>query len=485
MVRTYGAPDQINLEVGRDLKKIMTSEDKLSSVRKKRKQNVPEAKDELTKEGVSASNKNVLKYRLYQQQNGKCVYSGKAIDLRRLDENGYCDIDHIIPYSRSLDDSQNNKVLCLAEENRKKGSQTPYEYLQPLGRWEEFETIINTTPSINRLKRNNLLNKTYKEQEEDVAFRERNANDNSYIARYVKQYLEDGIDFSASQWPIKTRIQVRTGSLTDYLRHQWGLIKNRDAGDKHHAQDAIVIACATQGMVQKLSGLSAVFENKEAFRKRKAEELGHEKAEAWYKYIKRQIQEPWSGFRAEVMNKLDQVFVSRPPRKNATGAAHKDTIFSNNKNKGSLPIRNGMAEKENMFRLDVFQKEGRLYIVPIYVVDLVSGKQFVDAPQPNEYSDDCLVTINADFNFKFSLYKDDYVEINSGDEHIKGYVNQYNAQSGQLYIGSTDNSRLYKIKTSTFEQGDHIILEINGEERIGEIGAFDAENQKIIIEGWE
>ena len=78
-----------------------------------------------------------------------------------------------------------------------------------------------------------------------------------------------------------------------------------------------------------------------------------------------------------------------------------------------------MAEKENMFRLDVFQKEGRLYIVPIYVVDLVSGKQFVDAPQPNEYSDDCLVTINADFNFKFSLYKDDYVEINSGDEHIK------------------------------------------------------------------
>ena len=483
MVRTYGAPDQINLEVGRDLKKNHDERRQVEQRQKKAEAERSEAKDELTKEGVSASNKNVLKYRLYQQQNGKCVYSGKAIDLRRLDENGYCDIDHIIPYSRSLDDSQNNKVLCLAEENRKKGSQTPYEYLQPLGRWEEFETIINTTPSINRLKRNNLLNKTYKEQEEDVAFRERNANDNSYIARYVKQYLEDGIDFSASQWPIKTRIQVRTGSLTDYLRHQWGLIKNRDAGDKHHAQDAIVIACATQGMVQKLSGLSAVFENKEAFRKRKAEELGHEKAEAWYKYIKRQIQEPWSGFRAEVLNKLDQVFVSRPPRKNATGAAHKDTIFSNNKNKGSLPIRNGMAEKENMFRLDVFQKEGRLYIVPIYVVDLVSGKQFVDAPQPNEYSDDCLVTINADFNFKFSLYKDDYVEINSGDEHIKGYVNQYNAQSGQLYIGSTDNSRLYKIKTSTFEQGDHIILEINGEERIGEIGAFDAENQKIIIEG--
>lgn len=151
-----------------------------------------------------ANGKNMLKYRLYRQQNGKCIYSGKAIDLRRLDENGYCDVDHIIPYSRSLDDGQNNKVLCLAEENRKKGSQTPYEYLEPLGRWEEFETVVNTTPSINRYKRNNLLNKDYQEKENDLEFRERNANDNSYIARYVKRYLEDAVDFSASSCAIKT-----------------------------------------------------------------------------------------------------------------------------------------------------------------------------------------------------------------------------------------------------------------------------------------
>ena len=100
-------------------------------------------------------------------------------------------------------------------------------------------------------------------------------------------------------------------------------------------------------------------------------------------------------------------FVSRHHGKNATGAAHKDLIFLTAKIKAVWPIRNGMAERK-MFRLDVFKKKDVCMIVPIYVVDLVSGKQFVDAPQPNEYSDDCLVTINADFNFKFSLYKNDY-----------------------------------------------------------------------------
>lgn len=481
MVRTYGAPDQVNLEVGRDLKK---SHDERNQIMRRQKENEAErreAAEELEKEGLAASGKNMLKYRLYQQQNGKCIYSGKAIDLRRLDENGYCDIDHIIPYSRSLDDGQNNKALCLAEENRKKGNKTPYEYLEPLGRWGEFETIVNTTPSINRFKRNNLLNKTYKEKENDLEFRERNANDNSYIARYVKQYLEDAVDFSGSLCAIKNRIQVRTGSLTDYLRHQWGLVKDRNTSDKHHAQDAIVIACATQGMVQKLSKISAIFENKDIFRQKKAEELGHDEAEAWYNYIKKQIQQPWSGFRAEVLANLDKVFVSRPPRKNATGSAHKDTIYPKKAEKGSLPVRDGMAEKENMFRLDVFMKDEKYFIVPIYVVDLVNYKNFVDAPQPYGYSDGQLITIDEHFKFMFSLYKDDYVEIRSDDGVIKGYVNQYNAQSGQLYIGSADNSHIFKINTSTFVKGDRILLKKGDQFLVGKIGEYNKDTQQIEV----
>ena len=83
----------------------------------------------------------------------------------------------------------------------------------------------------------------------------------------------------------------------------------------------------------------------------------------------------------------------------------------------------------------------------------------------------------------FSLYKDDYVEITSKDECIKGYVNQYNAQSGQLYIGSVDNSPIFRIKTSTFLRDDNILLKIGDQEYIGKIGKFDYEKKQVVING--
>ena len=154
-----------------------------------------------------------------------------------------------------------------------------------------------------------------------MEFRERNANDNNYISRYIKQYLEDGLDFSSSNCSdIKNRVQMRTGSLTAYLRHCWGLTKNRDENDRHHAQDAIVIACATQGMVKYLSTISGLWENKWEIAKSK------NNGEAWFKSLKHKFSEPWSGFRNDVENSLNDVFVSRPPRKSATGEIHQETI---------------------------------------------------------------------------------------------------------------------------------------------------------------
>lgn len=482
MVRTYGMPDQINLEVGRELRKTHDERNQIKQRQNQYAEERLETVSELEKMKIPATGKNILKYQLYQQQHGKCIYSNNPIEIKRLDEDGYCEVDHIIPYSRSLDNSINNKVLCFTEENQKKGNKTPFEYLKPLGRWDEFKTIITNTQSLGKKKRDNLLNEDYAKHENDIEFRERNANDNSHIARYVKQYLEDAVDFSASSCPIKQRIQVRTGSLTDYLRHQWGLSKDRNKSDKHHAQDAIVLACATQGMVQKLSRLSAIFENKEEFRKKKAAELGQEKEKAWYTYIKKQIQEPWVGFRNEVLDNLDKIFVSRPPRKNATGSAHKDTLYPKDKGKGSLPVRNGLTEKENMFRLDVFEKNSRYYVVPIYVVDLIDHKQFKDIPQPFEYVNESIIAIDESFQFRFSLYKDDYIQITSGGETYMGYLNQYNAQSGQFYIGSVDNSEIYRINTSTFTIGEHILIRKEEKEYVGKIGEFDKETQTVSIE---
>ncbi len=481
MVRRFGVPDQINIETGRDLKKNHDERRKIEQEINQHREERSISADELKNMGMADNAINILKYRLYQEQDGKCIYSGHSIDLNRLDETGYLDVDHIVPYSRSLDNSQTNKVLCLSSENRKKGNKTPYEYfkdLKTMQQWDEFVARVNLLR--NYKKKEKLLIENYEERE--LKFKERNANDNSYIATFVKRYCEEGIDFSlSSRQDIKNRVQVRNGALTDYLRHQWGLQKDRNESDLHHAQDAIVIACATQGMVEKLSRLSSIFENKEKYRERKARELGHEEAEAWYKYIKSTVREPWCNFRNEVLKTLKNIFVSRPPRKKATGSAHKETIYSKRLGKGSLPIRGGMAEKENMFRLDVFKKDNQYYIVPIYVVDLVKKDGFQDAPQPYKYVDGKLVLIDETYQFTFSLFKDDYVEVFTEGEVFKGYINQYSAQTGQLYLGSVDNSTCYKIKTDTFIVDDKILLPNQEHDCVATVKLFDKMKQKMIV----
>ena len=446
MVRQFGVPDQINIETGRDLKKNFDERQKIIRKNNENRQERLTAQEELEKENIKGNSKNILKYRLYQEQDGKCIYSGKALDLNRLDEEGYLDVDHIIPYSRSLDDSLNNKVLCLSSENRMKGNRTPFEYIRDAEAWNNFEARVNLLR--NNRKKENLLTKSFADKEID--FRERNANDNNYISCYIKQYLEDGLDFSNSPCPdIKNRIQMRTGSLTAYLRHCWGLKKDRDENDRHHAQDAIVIACATQGMVKYLSTVSGLWENKWEIAKTK------NNSEAWFKSLKYKFSEPWTGFREDVKKSLENVFVSRPPRKSATGSAHKDTIEKKSENMNQLIIRGGTATKENMFRCDVYKTGSAYKIVPIYVIDLVNDS-FKHYFQPYEELDGYKIEANS-VDFLFSLYKDDFIEIDiENNEKYEGYFNQYNAQSGQIYLGSVDNALIYKIRDKKEVNGYHL-----------------------------
>lgn len=425
-----------------------------------------------------------MKFRLYQEQDGKCIYSGKQMDLHRLDEEGYLDIDHIIPYSRSLDDSLNNKVLCLSSENRMKGNKTPFEYIRNEDDWEMFTARVNLLH--NNRKKENLLNKNFNDRE--LEFRERNANDNNYIARYVKQYLEDGLDFSSSNCQdIKNRIQMRSGALTSYLRHCWGLKKDRDENDRHHAQDAIVIACATQGMVKYLSTVSGLIENKWKIAQSKDD------GKAWYKSLKYKFPEPWVGFREDVKNTLygeedseKRVFVSRPPRKSATGEIHQETIRSLNskhKNysekdvKSGILVRGGLANNGSMLRTDVFVKKNKkgkdeFYLVPIYLSDM--GK---DLPNktivPLKFEDEWL-QIDDSYSFKFSLYMDDLVKVKKGDKEILGYYKGTNRWTGSIVIDAPDRSEKYDgigVKTQDTFQKYSVdllgnVIEVKRESRI-------------------
>ncbi len=430
MVREYGEPDQINIETGRDLKKSHEERDKIKKQQKENEAKNQGAVDFLNEQGMRPNGTNILKLRLYKEQECKCIYSGKAIDINRLDEIGYLEVDHILPYSRSMDNSQANKVLVFSDENQKKGNKTPFEYIggaDPKNvKWQEYKAFVLSMPNLSKNKKEKLLTETFNEREQE--FKQRNANDNSYIALFVKKYLQDGIDFSHSlHVQTKNKILAINGNVTAYLRHQWGLMKKREESDKHHAQDAIVIACASQGMVQALSKLSKIAGN-----------VHSEKNRA--KYL---VQKPWANFREDVLAAVDKVFVSRAVRMSATGSAHKDTVEKRTGNSARLFIRGGEAVKENMFRLDIYNVNGHYKIVPIYVVDLIN-KNFEHYFQPMEKN---VLEIAQEKDYLYSLYKDNFIKIvTENNEAFEGYLSQYNAQTGQIHIYSNDDSKIYKIR---------------------------------------
>ncbi len=451
LVREYGTPDQINVELARDVynnhderREIADRQNEYAEAKKKVKASAC-SKLEL----ADISGRDLLKFLLYEQQDGKCVYSGEKLDLHRLVEQDYCDVDHIIPYSRSLDNSQNNKVLCLSRENRQKSDKTPLEYITDPVKQAEFIARVKAMKGLGSKKRDRLLLRDFNEK--DVDFRERNINDTRYMARYIMKYLDDCIDFSQSKADVKDRVQARNGALTDFLRHQWGLKKNRSESDKHHAQDAIVIACATNGYTQYLAHLSKIFENKQTY----ANKYG----EPWYKAFKQHVKQPWDGFYQDVQASLAEIFVSRPPRKNATGEIHQDTVHTLNpkkKNrwgelvysakdvKSGVKVRGGMAGNSNMFRVDVFSKKNanckeQFYLVPIYLADRIKPELPNKAIAANKPESDWIV-MDETYTFKFSLYPDDLVKIQSD---IIGYYVGTHRGTGAITIIAPDRSQTW------------------------------------------
>lgn len=186
-----------------------------------------------------------FKLMLYKEQEGKTIYSGEPIDLDRLfnDPIAY-QIEHIIPYSISFDNSLNNKALASYKENQDKGNCTPWAYFSsgkvkgPNQTWEDYEAFINSLPNLNMNKRKNLLNQEdITKYETRKEFINRNLNDTSYGIRTVMNTLKAYF----KQNSISTNVFTIKGKVTSAFRNKVRLKKDRDIYI-HHAIDALIIA---------------------------------------------------------------------------------------------------------------------------------------------------------------------------------------------------------------------------------------------------
>lgn len=257
--RKYGKPYFIKVETARDLVKNFKDRKVIENENKENQARNQSIIQTLQENGiVTPTGQQVIKVKLYREQNGVCLYSGKPIDFETMlhDDNAY-QVDHIVPFSRSNNDGMTNKVLVLTEENQKKGNQTPFEYFGADEKhWKEFvarvESIYKThdvktsdkaTNAINykynghaMKKKQNLLLQEYKNDSWNI----RALNDTRYITRFIQNYLDQNVDFAEGEE--KQRVITPNGTTTAYLRKRWGLAKDRAEDVLHHAKDAAVVA---------------------------------------------------------------------------------------------------------------------------------------------------------------------------------------------------------------------------------------------------
>lgn len=187
------------------------------------------------------NSKLALQIRLWYQQEGKCPYSGKVIQASDLVSNhSMFDIDHIIPQAVSYDDSINNKVLCYADMNRKKGKEAPYSFMEK-GFGQGFTALIAMCKSNKHWSDTKKKNLLFKEDLADIETRKRfvarNLVDTRYASRVVLNELQDFVTANN----MDTRVTVIRGKLTSTLRNHWNLFKTRET-HHHHAVDAAIIA---------------------------------------------------------------------------------------------------------------------------------------------------------------------------------------------------------------------------------------------------
>lgn len=361
VVREYGAPEVVRVELAREMGKpydVRTQMTKKQEANAKRNE---ELRQQIKKiKGAEPTGQDIVKFKLFQDQNGVCLYSGQNLDITRLFEAGYVDVDHIIPYSISFDDSYTNKVLVRSPENRQKGNRIPADYFKSdPARWQRFETLVNTQVH-NWKKKRKLLTQALSEEQKN-GFKQRNLVDTQYIARVIYNLINDHLQFAETgKYDKKRRTQAVNGAITAHVRKRLGIQKIREDGDLHHAADAAVVACVSPGMIQKVTQYT---KHRECIRKTKEGYLDTETGELMTreaydaKYSPR-FPAPWERFRQELEARLSDnpaeeiarlhlatydseeeikpVFVSRKQTHKISGAAHEATIRSAKKPGGSI-----------------------------------------------------------------------------------------------------------------------------------------------------
>ena len=317
LIQRYGHPSQVIVEVARDLKRGKDQRDEDSKRqadnqrRNERHRRLITGTLNISEERVRGADlqKMVLWEELsFDPAERRCPYSGVQISVAMLlsDE---VEIEHILPFSQTLDDSLNNKTVAMRQANRYKGNNTPWKaFGEKQVQGFDYAAILQRAELMPRAKRSRFAEDGMERWlKDDKGFLARALNDTKYLSKVTREYM-------SLICPQDTR--VIPGQMTAMLRGKFGLNdvlgingeKNRN-DHRHHAVDACVIGVTDQGLLQRFAKASADAREKQLNR------------------LVETMPDPWPTYRAHVQLAVSRIWVSHKPDHGHEGAMHNDTAY--------------------------------------------------------------------------------------------------------------------------------------------------------------
>ncbi|SMN00197.1 CRISPR-associated protein, Csn1 family [uncultured Candidatus Thioglobus sp.] len=315
LIKEYGKPDTIRIEMARDLE-MNTKRYKENEARQNKNKEANEGAVKAYKGlnlGKYPNYDDKIKYRLWEEQNRRCAYSNETIPLNSV-FSSTVEIDHILPFKKSLDDSYMNKVLCYVVENRNKADRTPKDAWG--GNTEKWTQI---TQAISKWKGVDSKVRRFHQTEKDLQERDfisSQLNDTRYISKLALDYMAGLVG--------KNNVSVTKGFVVSQIRHQWGFndligeVEKKDRTDhRHHAIDAVVIAATSRSLYTKA-----------------VKQIVRDKLK---------IAPPYPAIREELADRLKQTIISHASHRKLSGSLHEETGAGYIEKHGGLVYRKNLA----------------------------------------------------------------------------------------------------------------------------------------------
>ena len=315
LIDLFGKPELIRVEVARDVGNSKRQrEEKASGIRRQERRRKA-AREALQQNGfVEPTRPEIERWMLWEECGHRCPYTGDTISFDALFRTGDFEVEHIWPRSRSLDNSFRNKTLCRKDVNLRKGNQTPYELFR--SNEEEWDALANRLAGMKAARGGTGMSpgkiRRFLAPSIPEGFASRQLNDTGYAAREAVAYLKKLWPDQGPEAPVK--VFAVSGRVTGHLRRLWRLNNIlADDGEKtradhrHHAIDALTVACCHPGMTQKLSR--------------------HWQEEDDPRAPQPNLPPPWETIRSDAERAAAAIVVSHRVRRKVSGQLHKETIY--------------------------------------------------------------------------------------------------------------------------------------------------------------